>query len=154
MSGTVTTFPSSWPTPAFLRPCPWPDVNIRSSLPTRISSNVTIGDTRVRILKKKKFFNVKIRCIYSLICPVETCNLRVACKNILESFGLTMDDDGSSVYYGKRLIFLRESMFLRLESARRRYRAECVKKIESFWIKHSKYLFALIKEFISPLRRS
>ncbi|XP_071571220.1 uncharacterized protein [Temnothorax nylanderi] len=69
----------------------------------------------------------------------ETCDLRTACKNILESSRLTMDDDNSSIYYGKRLIFLRESTFLRLESARRRYRAECVKKIESFWIKHKTY---------------
>ncbi|XP_028049688.2 unconventional myosin-XIX [Monomorium pharaonis] len=67
---------------------------------------------------------------------IETYNLHIACKKILESFRRTLDDDNSSVYYGKRLIFIRESMFLRLESARKRYRAECVKKIESFWIKY------------------
>ncbi|XP_018054697.1 PREDICTED: myosin-1-like [Atta colombica] len=74
---------------------------------------------------------------------IETCsNLRIACKNILESFFL--NDDNSSVHYGKRLIFLKESIFLRLEAARKRYRAECVWKIESFWLKYSKYLFACI----------
>ncbi|XP_039302483.1 myosin-K heavy chain isoform X2 [Solenopsis invicta] len=65
-----------------------------------------------------------------------SCNLRTACKRILESSRQTLDDDNSSVYYGKHLIFMRESMFLRLESARKRYRVECVKKIESFWIKY------------------
>ncbi|KYN37722.1 Myosin-XIX [Trachymyrmex septentrionalis] len=70
-------------------------------------------------------------------------NLRTACKNILESSSL--NDDNSLVHYGKRLIFLRESVFLQLEAARRRYRAECVWKIESFWLKYSKYLFARIK---------
>ncbi|XP_018394214.1 PREDICTED: myosin ID heavy chain-like [Cyphomyrmex costatus] len=68
----------------------------------------------------------------------ETCsNLHMACKNILKSF--CRDDDNSSVYYGKRLIFLKESIFLRLEAARRRYRAECVCKIESFWLKYKNY---------------
>lgn len=69
----------------------------------------------------------------------ETCDTatsRSICKNILESFRLTMDDENASVHYGKRLIFLRESMFLRLESARRRYRAECVRKIELCWLKY------------------
>lgn len=69
---------------------------------------------------------------------IETCsNLRIACKNILESFSL--NDDNSSVHYGKRLIFLKESIFLRLEAARRRYHAECVWKIESFWLKYKNY---------------
>ncbi|XP_018378316.1 PREDICTED: myosin-1-like [Trachymyrmex cornetzi] len=68
----------------------------------------------------------------------ETCNnLRIACKNILESSSL--NDDNSSVHYGKRLIFLKESIFLRLEAARRRYRAECVWKIENFWLKYKNY---------------
>jgi len=117
--------------------CLWQDVNIRSISSTGISSNATVGDARVKILKNFEAY------IFSLICfSVEMYDLCTACKNILESFRLTMDDDNSSVYYGKRLIFLKESIFLRLESARRRYRAECVRKIESFWLKHSKYLFA------------
>ncbi|KAL0127030.1 hypothetical protein PUN28_005397 [Cardiocondyla obscurior] len=68
----------------------------------------------------------------------EVYNLHNACKNILEPFRLIMDDGQSSVHYGKNLIFLKESTFLQLESVRKQYRAECVKKIESFWIKHRK----------------
>ncbi|XP_011869865.1 PREDICTED: myosin ID heavy chain-like [Vollenhovia emeryi] len=75
----------------------------------------------------------------------ETCDLRTACKTMLESLRITMDAD-NSVHCGKRLIFLRESMFLRLESARRRYHAECVKKIEFFWLKYRKYVQQSIKE--------
>jgi len=130
-------FASSWLTQVFLMRCLWQDVNIRSILFTGISSNATVGNARVKTLNNVEAY------IFSLICSsVEMYNLHTACKNMLESFRLTMDDDNSSVYYGKRLIFLKESIFLRLESARRRYHAECVRKIESFWLKHSKYLFA------------
>ncbi|KAL6260962.1 hypothetical protein P5V15_008490 [Pogonomyrmex californicus] len=70
----------------------------------------------------------------------EISNLRIYCKNIVK-FSVTMDDVNSSIYYGKRSIFLTESMFLQLETARRRYRIECVKKIESFWIENKQQIY-------------
>lgn len=106
-------------------------------------------EAQVRMLTVNvKYFSLYMY-IYTFVPPIEpSCNLRTACKRILESSRQTLDDDNSSVYYGKHLIFMRESMFLRLESARKRYRVECVKKIESFWIKYSKYPFAHINVYI------
>lgn len=59
---------------------------------------------------------------------------------MLKSSRLTINDD-LSVHYGKHFIFLTEHAFLQLESARKQFYIECVGKIESFWIKYSKYLF-------------
>lgn len=80
-------------------------------------------------------------CIYLLLIyfSTETSDFRAACK-MLES-RLTMNDDDSLIHYGKHFIFLTEHTFLQLESARKQLHVECVEKIESFWIKYSKYLF-------------
>lgn len=54
---------------------------------------------------------------------------------------LSINDDDLLVHYGKHFIFLTEHTFLKLESARKQLYIKCVGKIESFWIKYSKYLF-------------
>lgn len=50
-------------------------------------------------------------------------------------------DDNLAVYCGKNIIFLSELLFIQLERARLQCQVESVRKIESFWIKYSKYLF-------------
>ncbi|XP_072762397.1 uncharacterized protein [Anoplolepis gracilipes] len=55
--------------------------------------------------------------------------------NMLKSH-LTVNGNDLSVYYGKHFIFLTEHTFLHLESARKQFHVECVRKIEFFWIKY------------------
>ncbi|XP_020282946.1 myosin-1-like isoform X2 [Pseudomyrmex gracilis] len=66
-------------------------------------------------------------------------DFETSCRQILRSSRLMEDEDVASVHYGKRLIFLTETAFLQLESARRQHRIACVKKIESFWLKYRNY---------------
>ncbi|XP_076393265.1 LOW QUALITY PROTEIN: unconventional myosin-XIX [Megachile rotundata] len=74
--------------------------------------------------------------------PTETTDLN-KCKLILESV-VPQREISSLVHFGKQLIFLTESVFLKLEFHRRNYRIKCVNKIQMFWQKHSKYSFGFI----------
>ncbi|CAK9828447.1 Unconventional myosin-XIX [Anthophora retusa] len=60
---------------------------------------------------------------------------RDKCKLILEAISPKKELD-TLVHFGNQLIFLTESVLLKLETYRRNYRVKCINKIQTFWIKY------------------
>ncbi|XP_076671095.1 unconventional myosin-XIX isoform X2 [Andrena cerasifolii] len=71
---------------------------------------------------------------------------RNKCEIILESV-VPKRDLRSLVHYGKELIFLTESIFLKLESCRRNYYIKCANKIQIFWIRHRRSALPAISKY-------
>lgn len=59
------------------------------------------------------------------------------CKEILKESS-NMENESSMIFFGKRLIFLNESFFFKLEKLRNKYLNDCALKIQIFWKNYRK----------------